>query len=156
MRRRVKDGGKGIAGLIKGYRKVLDFCLKYKAVPIIASVVLLAVTGFLAIRKGFEFMPAMESTQIMGQITLDEELTFDEVVDVCDEMAAEIKALDGVELVGSMEASGLTSVDEPVQLDLFGNQERRERMERLDAAVDVLRRRYGNTAVRRAVELGNP
>jgi DNA polymerase-4 len=53
-------------------------------------------------------------------------------------------------------AMDLVGVDEPVQLDVFGDQERRERLERLDAACDELRRRYGNTCVRRAVELGNP
>lgn len=53
-------------------------------------------------------------------------------------------------------AGNLQGVEAPVQADLFGNQERRERMERLDACVDGLRHRFGNQIVRRASELGNP
>lgn len=40
-----------------------------------------------------------------------------------------------------------------VQLDLMGVEERRARLRDADAAVDLLRRRYGNHAVRRGVEL---
>lgn len=42
---------------------------------------------------------------------------------------------------------------EPVQLDLFSDEKQRERRERLDSAVDVLRRRFGPRAVSRAVLL---
>ncbi len=52
-------------------------------------------------------------------------------------------------------ASGLVSADEPLQEDLFGGVERQLRAERLDAAVDELRRRFGNLCVRRAAELAD-
>jgi DNA polymerase-4 len=38
----------------------------------------------------------------------------------------------------------------PMQLTLFGDEERRERQEALDRAVDEARRRFGPFAVRRA------
>lgn len=53
-------------------------------------------------------------------------------------------------------ALNLVDAAAPVQLDIFGDEDRRERLEQLDAAVDGLRRRYGNTIVRRMVELGQP
>lgn len=43
----------------------------------------------------------------------------------------------------------------PIQLDVFGNEEIRMRQARLDNAVDDLRKRFGNLAVRRAVTIGD-
>lgn len=44
----------------------------------------------------------------------------------------------------------LVMEDIPVQLDLFHDQERRERQERLDRAVDDIRRRFGYFSIQRA------
>lgn len=49
--------------------------------------------------------------------------------------------------------TNLVSMKEPVQHDLFGNADRVALMERLDLTIDALRRRFGNTCVRRGVEL---
>ncbi len=49
--------------------------------------------------------------------------------------------------------TNLVSGEVPVQHDLFGNVERVLELERLDFAVDELRRRFGNKCVYRAVEL---
>ncbi|WKY46904.1 DNA polymerase IV [Eubacteriaceae bacterium ES3] len=43
----------------------------------------------------------------------------------------------------------------PIQLDLFGCEEDRVRQEKLDQAVDRLRRRFGNHSVRRAITVGD-
>ena len=40
--------------------------------------------------------------------------------------------------------------DVPIQLGFFSNAEKREKLERLDKAVDVVRERYGYTSVQRA------
>ena len=50
-------------------------------------------------------------------------------------------------------ACSLVRAEVPVQGDLFSDMERREGLERLDLAVDGLRRRFGNTCVRRLAEL---
>ncbi|MGV8906240.1 MAG: DNA polymerase thumb domain-containing protein [Acetobacterium sp.] len=42
----------------------------------------------------------------------------------------------------------------PIQLDLFGFEENRVRLGRLDTTIDGLRKRYGNHSVRRAVTMG--
>ena len=42
------------------------------------------------------------------------------------------------------------------QLDLWGEERERGRMEELDSAIDGLRRRFGNHAVRRGVEISDP
>ncbi len=53
-------------------------------------------------------------------------------------------------------ASGLVPAGGPVQLDLDGVEAARLRMASLDQAVDGLRLRYGNHAVRRLSELASP
>ena len=40
--------------------------------------------------------------------------------------------------------------DIPVQLDLFGNQEKKEKLEKLDRTVDEIRRRFGYFSIQRA------
>ena len=49
--------------------------------------------------------------------------------------------------------SNLVPMEQPVQGDLFGNAERALASERLDLAIDELRKRFGNKCVHRAVEL---
>ena len=57
------------------------------------------------------------------------------------------KPLRGVGVRGA----SLVPQDCPIQLGFFSGEEKRERMERIDKAVDTLRQRYGYTAVQRAV-----
>ncbi len=49
--------------------------------------------------------------------------------------------------------SNLVSMDVPVQHDLFGDAEQVSLAEKLDFAIDELRNRFGNTLIRRGVEL---
>ncbi len=49
--------------------------------------------------------------------------------------------------------SNLVTMREPLQVDLFGDAEEILKRERLDLAVDELRRRFGNKCVHRVVEL---
>lgn len=57
------------------------------------------------------------------------------------------KPLRGVGVRGA----SLVPQDCPIQLGFFSGEEKRARMERIDNVVDTLRRRYGYTAVQRAV-----
>ena len=47
-------------------------------------------------------------------------------------------------------AADLVLDDIPVQLDLFGNQEKMEKLEKLDRTVDEIRRRFGYFSIQRA------
>ena len=53
-------------------------------------------------------------------------------------------------------ATGLEPAQTHVQLDVFGNETHRQRMLDLDHAIDELRLRFGNGAVRRLGELSDP
>jgi DNA polymerase-4 len=48
-------------------------------------------------------------------------------------------------------ASNLVADIIPVQLDLFSNEEQREKRERMDKAVDEIRRRFGYHSIQRSV-----
>ena len=52
-----------------------------------------------------------------------------------------------------LSCSALTTDDAPVQLDFLGDEARRIKTERLESAIDGLRRRFGHQIVRRAVVL---
>ena len=52
-----------------------------------------------------------------------------------------------------LSCSALTPDDAPVQLDFLGDEARRIKTERLESAIDGLRRRFGHQIVRRAVVL---
>lgn len=52
--------------------------------------------------------------------------------------------------------TGLVAMDQCVQLSLYPEDRRREKWERIDAAVDQLRRRYGYHSIRRARVLSDP
>ncbi|MCH5286176.1 MAG: DNA polymerase IV [Christensenellaceae bacterium] len=54
-----------------------------------------------------------------------------------------------------LQCAMLTMADEPLQLDMLGIQRRREQQERMDAALDGIRRRFGHTIVQRGVVLAD-
>ncbi len=53
----------------------------------------------------------------------------------------------------SIRVSNFSPLANPVQLDLFGDNQKQVSQERLEFAIDDLRRRFGNKCVHRAVEL---
>lgn len=52
--------------------------------------------------------------------------------------------------------SALSLEGAPVQMDLFGHQQQREKRHQLDCALDVIRQRYGNLSVVRGIVLAEP
>ena len=55
-----------------------------------------------------------------------------------------------------MSCSALSTASSPLQLDMLGDWERREKMERLDGALDGIRKRFGNQIIQRGVVLADP
>ena len=80
-----------------------------------------------------------------------------EITQAAFELLCANETLDGSHPIRSMgvRAADLVDASVPVQLDMFGDEERRFALERLDATIDDLRRRFGNNIVRRAVALGD-
>ena len=55
-----------------------------------------------------------------------------------------------------LSCSALSTASSPLQLDMLGDWERREKMERLDGALDGIRKRFGNQIIQRGVVLADP
>lgn len=85
---------------VSGYGKLLDRCLRKKALVIITAVVLLVASTVNILSRGFTFMPEMESTQVSVSLTTPTELTFSETMEIADQVAEEILTISDVETVG--------------------------------------------------------
>lgn len=93
------------------------------------------------------------------QTTLDRptQLTSEICATAADLLAADWDFAHGAKVRGvGVHASNLVPAASVVQLDLWGEEERRLRMLHLDRTIDELRGRFGNHAVRRLSELRDP
>ena len=93
------------------------------------------------------------------QTTLDHptQLTHEICTTAADLLVQDWDFAHGEKLRGlGVQATNLCPANPHVQLDLWGEQERRLQLLQLDQTIDELRLRYGNHAVRRLSELSNP
>lgn len=89
-----------------GYAAFLAKTLRFKAVVLIAVVVLLVVSMFLSFSKGTSFMPAMESTQAAITVTPNGDVEFEELTAMSDEVVERISDIDDIETIGAMAGGG--------------------------------------------------
>ena len=89
------------------YGKIIEWSLRFKALVLIAVVLLLALTAYLSISKGTAFFPKMSSTQITVSLTPpeDEKRTTDEMISYSNELMDDIKTIPEVDLTGAMMGS---------------------------------------------------
>lgn len=90
------------------YEAALRWSLKHKAVLLAAVVALLVGSMAGILTRGMEFMGTTDSPQISVSVALDDETTFDEAVEVSDEIMTRIQTIDAVDDVGAMLGSGLS------------------------------------------------
>jgi HAE1 family hydrophobic/amphiphilic exporter-1 len=110
---------KGLEKMKDVYEKVFKFSFKYKAIVLPAILLLFIGSIFLASSKGFEYFPEADEGQLTLTITNPKEdpLSFDDFMDVLDEMNDDILLFDYVETVGitlggqEMMIMGLTDSD---------------------------------------------
>lgn len=88
-----------VTALQKIYRKTLTVVLRFRAVTLIASFVLLVLFAVLAVNNGFSMMPEMESTQLMITLTTEDDKDFGETKVISDEAIKKIKEISDVESV---------------------------------------------------------
>lgn len=88
--------------LIRGYDKAIRFSLRFKPVVLILAVGLLVLSGVLAMSRGTEYMPDMDSTQVSVTVTMPEGATNDEMAALADEVMNRILTIEDVETVGGM------------------------------------------------------
>ena len=103
MLRKEKPHKPGLLDKMIGlYGKSAHWALKHKAIVLIASAVLLAVTAIGALARGFIFMPTMDMPNLSINVSMPEDATMEEAAALADEVMDRIGTLDGIETVGAM------------------------------------------------------
>ncbi len=83
------------------YEKLLKWALKRKAIVIVVVALLLVLSGALAYSKGTEFIPAMESPQMLVTLEAPSESSIEETRELGDSVINEILNIEGIDSVGA-------------------------------------------------------
>ncbi len=94
--------------IVQTYEKSIRFVLRHKVVAIVLSVALLVASMAGAFAKGFSFMPAMSSTEVQVSVSLDENATFEDTVEVAEQINKTLNKYDEFETVGVMTGSSVS------------------------------------------------
>lgn len=90
-------------GLQNLYGKGIGLALRHRAIVLLAAAVLLVGSAALAVSKGTEFMPEMESTQMSATMTMPEGAdTAAETAEMADEVIRRIQEIPDVQEIGAM------------------------------------------------------
>lgn len=92
--------------LLPAYEKSVRWALGHKAIVLIFCAVLLVVTAVASLVRGFIFMPTMDMPNISVSITMPEESTMEEAVELSDEVLQRISQVEGIATAGAMMNSG--------------------------------------------------
>lgn len=87
------------------YKKTLSWALRFKAVVLIFSIVLLIGSGALALAKGFVFMPETNATEISMTLEMPETAVLDDTRKVANEALRRISEIEGIDTAGAMLSS---------------------------------------------------
>lgn len=86
------------------YGRILEVCLRFKPVVFILSIVLLVVSAFASVSKGFNFMDMeMETNQLSVTIEAkdDQVLKFNELTDLSNQVIEKISDIKGIDTIGA-------------------------------------------------------
>lgn len=89
--------------MLEGYGRALDFCLRFKTVPLTLATALLALCIWHTTQMGMEFIPSMSANQISAALTLPEDTKRADAYALTDEAMALMQQVEGVETVGAMD-----------------------------------------------------
>lgn len=89
--------------MLEGYGRALDFCLRFKAVPLTLATALLALCIWHTTQMGMEFIPSMSANQISATLALPEDTKRADAYALTDEAMALMQQVEGVETVGAMD-----------------------------------------------------
>nr|MCR5720634.1 efflux RND transporter permease subunit [Lachnospiraceae bacterium] len=105
-----KPEGNFYKRLIRGYEKVLRWCLEYKGVIFILSLTFLAASFIGALSNGTAFMTDMDSTQMTVTVSVPDAETLEDVKKASDKVIDAIRDIDEVEDVGATLAADTMSM----------------------------------------------
>ena len=102
LRKESKQETKAMSRFLTVYDKLANWSLNHKAVVLIASLVLLLLTGWMSLSKGFIFMPEMDMPNVNVSISMPEGTTMEEAKELSDEVLERISTVDGIATAGAM------------------------------------------------------
>ena len=88
------------------YRRAITWSLDHKAGVLLLSLVLLVTTAWGAVSRGFTFMPEIDMNNLSVTVTMPEDITRAEAVDLADQVVERVMSVDNVESAGFMMGSG--------------------------------------------------
>ena len=92
--------------LYPAYRRAIVFALDHKAGVLLLSLVLLVTTGWGAVSRGFTFMPEIDMNNLSVTVTMPEDITRAEAVDLADQVVERVMSVENIESAGFMMGSG--------------------------------------------------
>ena len=92
------------------YARSLAFFLRHKALPLVVSVVLLAVAVIGVVNMGITMIPTMTSKTATVTVTMPEDTDKETAYATADKVMDEAMGIDGVEFVGAMDGTSSTSM----------------------------------------------
>ena len=87
------------------YRRAIAWSLDHKA-GVLLSLVLLVTTAWGAVSRGFTFMPEIDMNNLSVTVTMPEDITRAEAVDLADQVVERVMSVENVESAGFMMGSG--------------------------------------------------
>ena len=90
----------------RGYRRIAMWNLRHKRVTLLLAVGLLGATGWMALQKGFSFMPEIDMNTVNVTVSMPEGATREEAVALADQVLERIEKLPNAEYVGAMMGTG--------------------------------------------------
>ncbi|MEE0407796.1 MAG: efflux RND transporter permease subunit [Oscillospiraceae bacterium] len=88
------------------YRRAIAWSLDHKAGVLLLSLVLLVTTAWGAVSRGFTFMPEIDMNNLSVTVTMPEDITRAEAVDLADQVVERVMSVENVESAGFMMGSG--------------------------------------------------
>ena len=94
-----------------GYGKSLEWCLKHRALPLVAAIALLVFCGWRVVSMGVELLPTITSNEASITLTTDDSLTKDESYKVAGEVIEAVMNVENVEEVGVTTDTSVAGID---------------------------------------------
>ena len=88
------------------YRRAIAWSLDHKAGVLLLSLVLLVTTAWGAVSRGFTFMPEIDMNNLSVTVTMPEDITRAEAVDLADQVVERVVSVENIESAGFMMGSG--------------------------------------------------
>ncbi|MCR5641185.1 MAG: efflux RND transporter permease subunit [Lachnospiraceae bacterium] len=102
LRKSVPKQSKSMRVVQSIYGKILNWCLRFKVVPLGIAIALLVVAILGTSRMGLVLIPDMNSNQVYVDITMDEDLDMDACYAKADEICEKILSVEEITSVGAM------------------------------------------------------